>query len=215
MNFKRCLVFLLMLCLHTVGFSQNLILQDDFEGNSTIPTWVGDDCGVDTSFTNSFATGINTSAKVMRYADVGGQYANVRFDAGFNFNLQTSSTFTIKVYVPSSGLTGNQANQISLKLQNGSIAAPWSNQCEIIKPIQLNQWQTITFNFATDPYINLDPNSGNPINRTDFSRVVIQINGENNNAQVLAFLDGVFFGIDPLFKFLTNPLIPERLIIFY
>jgi beta-glucanase (GH16 family) len=193
MNFKRVLFFLLMLILHTVGFSQNLLLQDDFEGSSTIPTWVGDDCGVDTSFTNPFATGINTSAKVMRYADVGGLYANVRFDAGFNFNLQTSSTFTIKVYVPSSGLTGNQANQISLKLQNGALAAPWSNQCEIIKPIQLNQWQTITFNFATDPYINLDPNSGNPINRTDFSRVVIQINGENNNAQVMAYLDDFLY----------------------
>ena len=38
---------------------------------------------------------------------------------------------------------------------------------EIIKPITLNQWQTVTFNFATDSYINLDPNSPDPIHSLD------------------------------------------------
>lgn len=175
------------------SFAQTHLLQDDFEGNSSIPLWVGDACTIDTAFNNPYSTGINTSSKVMRYADLGGQYANVRFDAGVNLNLQTSSTFTVKIYVPSSGLTGIQPNQISLKLQNASLPTPWSTQCEIIKPLLLNQWQTITFNFATDPYVNLNPNSGNPLNRTDFSRVLLQINGENNNDHVIAYIDDFIY----------------------
>jgi beta-glucanase (GH16 family) len=95
--------------------------------------------------------------------------------------------------VPSSGITGNQNNQISLKLQNGSINEPWTTQCEIIKPILLNQWQVITFNFATDPFINFDPNTLNPLNRWDFNRVLIQINGENNTSNVLAYIDDFYY----------------------
>jgi beta-glucanase (GH16 family) len=170
--------------------SQNI--TDDFEGNGTITTWFGDDCDINTSFANPYPSGINTSAKVLRYSDSGTLYANVRFDANSNFNLNNNSVFSFKIYVPSSGITGNQPNQVSLKLQNKSLGAPWSTQCEIIKPIVLNQWQTITFNFATDAYINLDSNSPNPIYRADFNRVVIQINGENNNSKVLAFLDDFF-----------------------
>lgn len=177
-------------------FSQPQIARDNFEGNSTISTWLGDDCIMDNNFINPYSTGINTSSKVLKYSDVGGQYANVRFDAGFNFNLSLNSKFSLKLYVPSSGITGNANNQISLKLQNGLLASPWETQCEIIKPIVLNQWQTITFDFATDPYINLNATSGNPILRTDFSRVVIQINGENNNSNVLAFIDDFLYEPD-------------------
>jgi beta-glucanase (GH16 family) len=175
------------------SFAQNQISQDNFEGSSSITSWFGDDCIIDTNFSNPYPISINTSAKVLKYADFGGPYANVRFDAGFNFNLLTSSVFSLKIYVPSDGITGNQNNQISLKLQNGSLAEPWSTQCEIIKPILLNQWQTITFNFAKDPFINLDPNSLNPLNRWDFSRVVIQVNGENNTSNVLAYIDDFLY----------------------
>lgn len=188
---KHISLFFLFSCVTL--FSQAQILRDNFDGNSTISTWFGDDCMMDTDFNNPFPIGINTSAKVLRYSDIGGQFANVRFDAGFNFNLSTSSVFSLKVYVPSNGITGNQNNQISLKLQNGFIASPWTTQCEIIKPILLNQWQTITFNFATDAFINLDPNSVNPLKRWDFSRVVIQINGENNNSNVLAYIDDFIY----------------------
>lgn len=186
----HCFVILwVIIFLFTPSFIQAQILRDNFEGNRTITSWVGDDCVIDTSFNNPVQTGINTSSKVLRYADVGGLYANLRFDAGFSFNLATSSTFSLKIYVPSSGLTGSQTNQLSLKLQNGLLGAPWSTQCEIIKPIVLNQWQTLTFNFATDPFINLNPASANPLVRWDFNRVVLQVNGENNNANVLAYID--------------------------
>jgi beta-glucanase (GH16 family) len=185
----RNFIFLSILFSSALFYSQVQISQDNFEGNSTITTWFGDNCGMDTNFTNPYQVGINTSAKVLRYSDIGGLYANVRFDAGFNFNLTTSSVFTLKIYVPSSGITGNQTNQISLKLQNGSIASPWSTQSEIIKPIVLNQWQTITFNFATDVFVNLDPTSTNPLYRSDFNRVVLQVNGENNTSQAVAYVD--------------------------
>jgi beta-glucanase (GH16 family) len=167
-------------------------ITDDFEGNGTISTWFGDDCEINTSFENPYPSGINTSSKVLRYSDLGSLFANVRFDAATNFNLNNNSVFSLKIYVPSTGITGNQTNQVSLKLQNKSLGAPWSTQCEIIKPIVLNQWQTVTFNFDTDTYINLDPNSIDPIYRTDFNRVVIQINGENNASKVLAYIDDFF-----------------------
>jgi beta-glucanase (GH16 family) len=173
--------------------AQTQISQDNFEGNSTIPSWLGDDCGIDTQFNNPYITGINTSAKVLKYTDTGGQYANVQFDAGFNYNLTTSSVFTLKIYVPSSGITGAQQNRISLKLQNNTLTSPWSTQCEIIKPIVLDQWQTVTFNFATDSYLNLDANSANPLDRSDFNRVVLQVNGENNTSQVTAYLDDFYY----------------------
>ena len=189
----RNLIFLSIILSSSVFYSQVQISQDNFEGNSTITSWFGDACGLDTNFTNPYPIGINTSSKVLKYSDIGGLYSNVRFDAGFNYNLTTSSVFTLKIYVPSSGISGNQTNQISLKLQNGTLASPWSTQCEIIKPILLNQWQTVTFNFATDTYINLDPTSTNPLYRSDFSRVILQVNGENNTSQVVAYIDDFLY----------------------
>ena len=177
--------FIVIIC--TSSFAQSI--QDDFEGTGNISTWAGDECQLDINFNNPVMDGINNSAKILRYQDDGGQYANVRFDVGQNFNLIDNNIFTFKIYVPSAGLTGTQNNQVSLKLQDGTSATPWSTQSEIIKNITLDQWQTISFNFASDPYINLDPSSPAPILRTDFNRVVIQVNGENNTDEVLAYLD--------------------------
>lgn len=189
----RNFLFLAILFSTTFIYSQPKTITDTFEGSGTIDSWLGDNCGMDNHFVNPYKVGINSSETVLKYSDDGEQYANIRFDAGFNFNLNTNSTFTLKIYVPSTGITGNQTNKISLKLQNGSLAEPWSTQSEIIKPIVLNQWQVITFNFATDAYSNLNPNSVNPIYRSDFNRIVIQINGENNNDHVLAYLDDFLY----------------------
>jgi len=104
-------------------------------------------------------------------------------------------------------MSGNQPNQVSLKLQDGTLAEPWSTQSEIIKPLLFDQWQTITFNFENDSYINLDPNSQAPTERTDFNRVVIQVNGENNNDQVVAYIDDFYYDgtifVDPVFDHLV------------
>ena len=125
--------------------AQTTTIQDDFEGNGTITTWFGDDCGANTNFTNPVQQGINTSATVLEYDDNGaGQYANLRFDVANNFDLSTHHTFSLKICVPSSSLTGDQDNQISLKLQDGNIQEPWDTQSEIIKPLVLDQWQTVT-----------------------------------------------------------------------
>ncbi len=183
------------------SFSQ--VIQDDFEGNGNISAWIGDNCGVNTNFTNPFQQNTNNSSKVLRYHDTGGQYANIRFQQPEKFNLTYSAVFTLKIYIPSNDLTGNQPNQISLKLQNGSLNEPWTTQTEVIKPVALNQWQTITFDFANDPYANFTNESGAPRYRTDLDRVLIQINGENNTDQVVAFLDDFYYEVntpnDPVF----------------
>jgi beta-glucanase (GH16 family) len=169
-------------------FAQEKV-EDDFEGNGTIRTWAQDASVINTSFSNLFKTGINTSNTVLRYEDNGGRYANVRFDVSKKFDLSQKQTFSLKIYVPSNSITGSQNNQISLKLQNNNIAPPWSTQTEIIKTISLNTWQTVTFDFKNDAYINIDANSAAPINRNDFNRVVIQINGEDNTDKVIAYID--------------------------
>jgi beta-glucanase (GH16 family) len=173
-------------------FSQQNI-QDDFEGNGTITTWSGDDCDINTNYSNPFKTGINTSEKVLQYDDIGGSYANIRFDTFSNLDLSVKNTFSIKIYVSASDITGSQENKVSLKLQNNKIAEPWTTQTEIIKPIVLNSWQTIEFDFKNDGYINLNATSGAPVSRADFNRVLIQINGENNKDLVTAYMDDLAY----------------------
>jgi len=173
--------------------AQSTQVRDDFEGGGTIATWIGDDCAINSNFSNPFSQAINTSATVLEYNDVGGQYANVRFELNENFDLSTDNIFTLKIYVPSSGTTGTQTNKVSLKLQNGQLDQPWVTQTEIIKPIILDQWQTVVFDFLNDDYINFEPNSPAPRERGDLNRVVIQVNGENNTDLVLAYIDDFFY----------------------
>ena len=126
----------------------------------------------------------------MQYDDNGGQYANVQFTVTPKFDLKAKSKFTLKIYVPTSGITGSQTNKISLKLQNSGLGGnSWQTQTEIIKPIVLDTWQEITFDFANDAFINLDSGSPDPVDRTDLDKVVIQVNGENNTDKVIAYID--------------------------
>ncbi len=190
-NTKTVLITTLILFLFNPAFSQ--LLQDNFEGNSTITDWFEDDCSLDQSFLNPYQEGINPTSGVLRYQDTGGTYANIGFNTTTNLQISENTSFSLKIYVPSSGITGNQPNQISLKLQNNTMGSPWQTQCEIIKPIQLDEWQEVVFDFATDNYINMNPGSPNPLARTDFNRVLIQINGENNSDHVLAYIDDFHF----------------------
>ena len=184
--------FSLFLLLFSI-FSFSQTVEDDFEGNGTISSWFGDDCGISTEFSNLYKEGINTSNTVLKYSDTGGAYANVRFDVPINFNLSDDYTFSLKIYVPSNDITGTETNRISLKLQDGKIGAPWSTQSEIIKPLILNEWQTIIFDFKNDNYINLDSGSIAPTSRNDFNRVVIQLNGENNSSNIIAYIDDFLY----------------------
>jgi beta-glucanase (GH16 family) len=164
-------------------------VHDDFEGNGTITTWAEDNASLDTSFANPYVEGINTSATVLKYEDTGGQYANVRFDTADNFDLESNSTFALKLFVPSSSISGIQPNQISLKLQDGTLGEPWTTQSEIIKTIVLDEWQEVQFDFANDSYLNINANSAAPTSRTDFNRIVLQVNSENNSDPVIAYID--------------------------
>jgi hypothetical protein len=86
--------------------------------------------------------------------------------------------------VPSSSITGSQPNQLSFKLQDAD-PKPWERQSEIIKPIALDTWQEVTFDFANDTVLG----QTNPLSITNFNRIVIQVNSENNSDKVIAYLD--------------------------
>ncbi len=187
MNNKILQIISVLFLSYTVQAQTDII--EDFETTTPNYNWVGDDCNVDTHFANPVNSAQNNSTFVLKYNDDGGDYANVRFDYGENFDLSGTHAFNMMIYVPSSSLTGNSQNQISLKLQNANLPEPWSTQTEIIKPITPDQWQTVSFNFNQDNYINLEPNSPAPQLRTDFNRVLIQINGEANTDEVTAYID--------------------------
>ena len=201
------LINLFLLCFTNILLGQTQSFEENFEGSPTFATWFGDACTINTGLTNPHQTGINTSATVLQYSDVGGQYANARFDVASNFDISTNATFSLNIYVPSSGLTGSQTNQVSLKLQDGTLGSPWLTQSEVIKPILLDQWQTVTFDFLNDTYANFDPNSSAPTQRTDFNRVILQVNGENNYDHVLAYIDDISLSAgsnsDPDYNFLV------------
>ena len=70
LSLKTTLFYLLFLILWTPT-SHAQIIQDDFEGNGSIDTWFGDDCNINTARANPHIEGINTSATVLEYHDVG------------------------------------------------------------------------------------------------------------------------------------------------
>ena len=57
----------------------------------------------------------------------------------------------------------------------------------------LDQWQTGTFDWVNDNFINLDPSGAAPSTRSDFNRVLFQLNGENNSDQLVAYLDNISY----------------------
>jgi hypothetical protein len=169
-------------------------VRDGFEGQGTITNWTGDAAGADTAFPNPFVDAGNNSPTVLEYTDTGGTFANVQFTVDQKFNMMDKNKFSIKIYVPSSSITGSQPNQVSLKLQNSDLGGnSWQTQTEVVKPIVLDQWQIITFDFVNDNWMNLNFNGPDPdpIDRTDLDKVVIQVNSENNSDQVTAYIDNV------------------------
>ena len=203
--YSICLAFIFLTFKST--HANDTVLVDDFEGNGTIERWVGDQCEWDTAFTNPFSSSANNSAQVFEYRDVGGEYANVRFDIDNPFELSQEAIFSIDVYIPSTGVAGNQPNQVALKLQNRGEQQPWTTQVEIIKPLMLDQWQTVTFDFANDNVLSGAPHLGNAIDRNDFNRVLIQFNGEGNFDPVTAYFDNFQYNgtiqLDPEFNYLV------------
>ncbi len=193
---KKTYYFIVVGLILNINLLAQTSLSEDFEDPTTDLSWFSDDCFMDTHFNNPNQNSDNPSGHVMRYEDIGGTFANVGFNFPETFNLSGTHEFSVWVYIDSSSLTGSAPNQISLKLQNGSLAAPWSTQTEIIKPLDLDQWEYVTFDFNLDNYINLDPNSPPPSQRDDLNRLLLQVNGENNNANVIAYIDDFSFTSD-------------------
>jgi hypothetical protein len=192
-HMKHLLFVAFIACFPLTLLSQVSNIKDRFEGDGNITTWAADSSAIDTAFSNPYSEEINTSSTVLKYEDTGGVYANVRFQTNENFDLSKNSSFSLKIYVPSNTISGTQQNQISLKLQDGTIGDPWTTQSEIIKEIVLDTWQEVTFNFATDAYRNQDQNSADPTTRTDFNIVLLQLNSEGNTDSVTGYIDDIFY----------------------
>jgi hypothetical protein len=92
-------------------FSQVLTLNDNFEGNGNITTWTEGQSAINTAFSNPYNEEINTSNRVLKYEDTGGEYAHVSFQTSENFILSQNSSFSLKIYVPSNSIKGVQPNQ--------------------------------------------------------------------------------------------------------
>ncbi|MEK9602963.1 MAG: hypothetical protein VW127_00890 [Flavobacteriaceae bacterium] len=155
---------------------------DDFEGNGNI-TWVGDNAGADV-VDNPYPTGINTSAKVMKYNDTGAQYANIRFDLadGGLFDLSTKNVVKVKVYVPSPDVAHTESTTLWLKLQDGTSNEPWASQTQVSQVYEYDKWQVLTFDFSAASDV------------TNYNRLLFQFNGENNYEPVTAYIDDISYG---------------------
>ena len=163
--------------------------NDDFDGNGNI-TWNSatsgsNDAGFGVNFSteaNPNASGINTSANVGKYEDTGAQYANMNFDYGQNFDLSSNHVVRVKVYVPTPATAYTAPAQLAIKLQDGSSSAPWETQAELIQPYQYDTWQQLEFDFSAQAAA------------TNFSRIVVQFNSENNYEGVVAYIDDFSLG---------------------
>jgi len=167
----------------------NALPSDDFEGNGNI-TWNSattgsNDAGFGVNLTtvaNPSSSGINTSANVGRYEDTNAQYANMSFDVSSPFDLTTNNIVTVKVYVPTPDTAYSEPAKLELKLQDKNSGAPWETQAVVAQTYTYDTWQTLTFDFSGSAAI------------TNFSRIVVQFNGENNYEGVVAYIDDFVMG---------------------
>ena len=163
---------------------------DDFEGNGNI-TWDSsttgvNDAGMGVNFStvaNPDASGINTSANVGQYEDTGSaQYAHMIFNNNSNYDLSTRNVVRVKVYVPTPATAHTAPAQLALKLQDGGLSAPWETQIEVIQTYQYDTWQELVFDFSGQAAA------------TNFNRMIVQFNGENNYEAVTAYIDDFTLG---------------------
>ena len=160
-------------------------IADDFDGNSVdILEYVGDN---DATFATVDGTPFGSTSNVLQYVDNGGQYANIQLRTCNKFDMAVTNFFTMDVYIDGSSLTGAQTNKVQFKLQDQSMGGnAWESQ--VVSEVLIDAvdtWQTVEFDFIAA--------SG----RTDIDQVVIQFNGENNNDQVIAYIDNLVSSTSP------------------
>jgi PKD repeat protein len=161
---------------------------DNFDGSGNM-VWKKDNLLFNESYDNPAPLAPNTSAKVGMYIKQDGEqyaFANLYADYAYNFDLSSRSVFKLKVFMPSyndfTSMAGydwaikTMLKQVSVKLQDGTLGAPWETQAEVKKEVtQLDKWVELTFDFSAFA------------NRRDFNRIVIQVGGEGH------FIPGIFF----------------------
>ncbi|WP_226391193.1 PKD domain-containing protein [Penaeicola halotolerans] len=159
----------------------------DEEGNVT---WSVDQIGAfNQSFDNPAMIATNPSAKVARYVKTTAPFDNVYIDLPYKMDITERNVFTMKVFIPSYNdyeTAGGEVwnpdprllRQVSLKLQNGDLAAAFETQAEVIVPVtQMDNWVEVTFDFSAFA------------DRTDFDRIVLQIGGEGHYNPGIFFVD--------------------------
>ena len=104
------------------------------------------------------------------------------FNNNSNYDLSTRNIVRVKVYVPSPTTAHTAPAQLALKLQDGGLSAPWETQVEVIQPYQYDIWQRVGFDFSGQAAA------------TNFNRMIVQFNGENNYEGVTAYIDDFTLG---------------------
>ena len=174
----------------STGDSSAAVKSDDFEGNGNI-TWDSsttgvNDAGMGVNFStvaNPNASDINTSANVGRYEDTGdAQYAHMIFNNQSNYDLSSRNIVRVKVYVPTPATAHTAPAQLALKLQDGNLSEPWLTQIEVVQSYQYDTWQELVFDFSGQAAA------------TNFNRIIVQFNGEDNFESVIAYFDDFTLG---------------------
>ncbi len=127
------------------------------------------------------ATGSGSDTALEYFDDGTGQYANMQIRFNGKIDMTVMNTYTMDVYIDAASLTGSQANQLELKLQDATEAQPWLDQQTVIQEITPDVWQTVTFAF----------NGDDAMSRDDVDNIVVQFNSENNNDAVKAYIKNV------------------------
>ena len=86
------------------------------------------------------------------------------------------------MYVPTPDTAYSEPAKLELKLQDKNSGAPWETQAVVAQTYTYDTWQTLTFDFSGSAAI------------TNFSRIVVQFNGENNYEGVVAYIDDFVMG---------------------
>jgi hypothetical protein len=148
--------------------------------------WVNAEAGterVDDPITAD-GNGPNPFNGVMKYTDDLSSYSNLQMRFCSKLDLASVNTVSLRVMIDGASLTGAQANQLVLKLQDATDALPYQNQNVVTQAISVtDQWVDLTFAFNDDASMA----------RVDVDNIVIQFNGENNNDAVVGYIDDILF----------------------
>ena len=104
------------------------------------------------------------------------------FNNQSNYDLSARNIVRVKVYVPTPATAHTAPAQLALKLQDGNLSEPWLTQIEVVQSYQYDTWQELVFDFSGQAAA------------TNFNRMIVQFNGEDNFESVIAYFDDFTLG---------------------